>query len=146
MKLSDRLAEVMHAMSWTHADLMRISRQSSSVVSQWLGKGSKEIQTIGKLEAAQALGQASGFSPLWIAKGLGPKRVGEGAPTPPASLAAAVDLLAEALDSMSDAQRAQVAARLQTLAQAPDSLRTRASLTEELLNATSAERRKPDAA
>lgn len=134
----------MATMNWSHADVMRISRQSSSVVSQWLGKGSKEIQTIGKMEAAQALGQASGYSPLWIAKGLGQKLLTSG--PPPASLAAAVALLADALDAMSDEQRAQVAARLQTLAQAPDSQRTRASLTEDLLRLPSDTSRKPKAA
>ena len=73
--LVDRLKEVMSATGWTRADLMRISKQSSSVVSQWLGNGSKEIKTIGKLEAAVYLERASGFSCLWIAKGVGPKRV-----------------------------------------------------------------------
>lgn len=72
--LQERLAEVMHAMGWEHADLMRVSGQSSSVVSQWLGKSSKLIKTIGKIEAAQAIADASGYSALWIAKGILPKR------------------------------------------------------------------------
>jgi len=71
--LKQRLEEVMQAKNWEHADLMRVSGQSSSVVSQWLGKGSKDIKAIGKLEAAIYLERASGFSALWIAKGLGPK-------------------------------------------------------------------------
>lgn len=71
--LQDRLAEVMNAKQWRHADLMSITGQSSSVVSQWLGKGTKIIKTIGKLEAAQAIEAASGYSALWVAKGLGPK-------------------------------------------------------------------------
>lgn len=54
-------------------DLIRISGQSQSVVSQWLGKSSKLIKSIGKIEAAQALGRASGYESVWIAKGLGPK-------------------------------------------------------------------------
>jgi len=73
--LQSRLAEVMAVMSWEHSDLVRVSRQSSSVVSQWLGKGSKVIKTIGKLEAAIYIERESGFSALWVAKGLGPKRV-----------------------------------------------------------------------
>lgn len=75
MTLVERLKIVMDAMKWTHADLVRVSGQSSSVVSQWLGKSSKIIKTIGKLEAAEAIEQASGFCALWIAKGIGPQRV-----------------------------------------------------------------------
>jgi len=80
--LQTRLAEVMQAMHWEHADLVRVSKQSSSVVSQWLGKGSKTkiIKTIGKLEAAIYIERASGFSALWVAKNLGPKRVGSFSP------------------------------------------------------------------
>lgn len=65
----------MDAKQWEHADLMRVSGRSSSVVSQWLGKGSKDIKEIGKLEAALYLERASGYSALWIAKGIGPKFV-----------------------------------------------------------------------
>jgi hypothetical protein len=72
--LKERLEELMRAMRWGHADLVRVSKQSSSVVSQWLGKGSKEIKSIGKLDAAIYLERESGFSALWIAKGIGPKR------------------------------------------------------------------------
>lgn len=73
--LIERLTELMDAMGWGQPDLMRESKQSSSVVSQWMGKGSKQIKTIGKMEAAIYLERASGFSALWIAKGMGPKRV-----------------------------------------------------------------------
>jgi hypothetical protein len=52
---------------------MRLSGQSSSVVSQWMGKGSKEIKSIRQIEAAFALGEASGYHPVWIAVGTGPK-------------------------------------------------------------------------
>lgn len=77
--LVERLHEVMEAMHWSHADLVEVSKQSSSVVSQWLGNGSKVIKTIGKLEAAIYIERASGFSALWVAKGLGSKRVGASA-------------------------------------------------------------------
>lgn len=73
--LIERLTELMEAMNWDQPALMRESKQSSSVVSQWMGKGSKQIKTIGKMEAAIYLERASGFSALWIAKGMGPKRV-----------------------------------------------------------------------
>ena len=75
--LQERLAEVMAAMGWEHADVMRVSGQSSSVVSQWLGKSSKIIKTIGKIEAAQRLSDASGYGATWIAKGIPPKHVGK---------------------------------------------------------------------
>lgn len=66
----------MQAMKWEHADLVRVSKQSSSVVSQWLGKGSKTkiIKTIGKLEAAIYIERESGYSALWVAKNIGPKK------------------------------------------------------------------------
>lgn len=73
--LIERLQEIMQACEWQHADLVRISGQSSSVVSQWLGKGSKEIKTIGRLSAVLNISQASGFAPLCIAEGKGPKRL-----------------------------------------------------------------------
>jgi len=64
---------MMRAKNWSHADVMRVSGQSSSTVSQWMGKGSKVIHTIGKIEAAQRLEAESGFAALWLAKGEGPK-------------------------------------------------------------------------
>lgn len=71
--LKERLEEVMRALSWEHGDLVKHSGQSSSAVSQWLGKGSKEIKKIGRLEAAIRLEQASGYAALWLAEGKGPK-------------------------------------------------------------------------
>lgn len=76
--LKARLEEIMEVMGWTHADLMRVSRQSSSVVSQWLGKTARPIKSISKVEAAEYLEQETGFAALWIAKGLGPKHVDGG--------------------------------------------------------------------
>lgn len=73
--LTERLHEVMKAMNWSQADLRIAAGVSSSVVSQWLGKGNKEIKTIGKLEAAERLEKDTGFAALWIAKGIGPKHV-----------------------------------------------------------------------
>lgn len=73
--LVERLSEIMRTCEWQHADLVRVSGQSSSVVSQWLGKGSKEIKTIGRLSAVLRMSEASGYAPLWIAEGTGPKRL-----------------------------------------------------------------------
>lgn len=78
--LTDRLNELMAEMHWDRADLLRVSKQSSSVVSQWLGKGNKTIHKIGKLEAAIYLERATGFNALWIAEGRLPKRVSTGWP------------------------------------------------------------------
>lgn len=75
MTLVERLNEVMDKMQWDRAKLVAVSGQSSSVVSQWLGKGTKTIKTIGKIEAAMAIAQASGYSAVWIAKGEGPKKL-----------------------------------------------------------------------
>lgn len=72
--LQERLEQLMADRGWQREDLIRISGQSQSVVSQWLGKSSKIIKTIGKLEAAQALARASCYEALWIAKGIGPKK------------------------------------------------------------------------
>jgi hypothetical protein len=78
----------MAARGWVRDDLIRISGQSQSVVSQWLGKSSKIIKTIGKMEAAQALARESGYESLWIAKGIGPKKSGQAnAPREPMALA-----------------------------------------------------------
>lgn len=72
--LEDRLQEVMASKGWEHGDVVRISGASSSVVSQWLGKGSKQIHKIQRVSAAWRLAVASGYSAEWIAEGTGPKR------------------------------------------------------------------------
>lgn len=64
----------MLAMGWGHSDLVRVSGESSSVVSQWLGKSSKTIKSIGSIRAALNIERASGYSALWVSRGEGPKR------------------------------------------------------------------------
>lgn len=66
----------MQETGWKRADLVRIAGVSSSLVSQWLGKGSKPISEINKLSAAENLAARSGFSAMWIARGIGPQRQG----------------------------------------------------------------------
>ena len=73
LTLKERLEEVMDAKEWAHADVMRISGMTSSVVSQWRGKGDKEIKSIAKIEAVLRLQKESGYSAVWIATGKGPK-------------------------------------------------------------------------
>ena len=71
--LQERLEEIMTAKDWGYQDLVQVSGESRSVVSQWLGRGSKTIKSIGKTEAAERIEAESGFAALWIAKGLGDK-------------------------------------------------------------------------
>lgn len=73
MSLKDRLEEVLREMRWSERDLIEKSGASRSAVAQWLGKGSKEIQSI-KLSYALALERETGFSAEWIANGKLPKR------------------------------------------------------------------------
>jgi transcriptional regulator with XRE-family HTH domain len=75
--LENRIRELMTATGWDAAQVASIAGVSSSAVSQWLGNGSKTINSIGKIEAAIYLERKSGFSALWLAKGVGPKRVRE---------------------------------------------------------------------
>ena len=76
--LKERLEELMQAMEWDYPDLLRESGESHSVVSQWLGRGSKTIHSIGKTQAAERLEAASGYAALWLAKGIGPKYAAAG--------------------------------------------------------------------
>lgn len=75
MTLKERLEEVLREMRWSERDLVAKSGASRSAVAQWMGKGSKEIQTI-KLSYALALERESGFNAQWISEGKGPKRSG----------------------------------------------------------------------
>jgi len=75
MELKDRLHLIMETCGWTQRDLVRISKQSQSTVSQWLGNSTKKIKTIRREEAVKAISDESGFSPLWIATGQGPQRL-----------------------------------------------------------------------
>lgn len=139
--LESRLREVMEAKGWTRADLVRVSKQSSSVVSQWLGHGTKQILTIGKMEAAERLEAESGFAALWIAKGIGPKRteVRQIEPTPLLPTPAqTVRGLAALLNGIQDeATRQAVASGLDLLVKAPDSARVIAQLIDTLSGASS---------
>lgn len=122
----------MAAKRWKRPDLVRASGESSSVVSQWLGKGSKTIKSIGKLEAAEALERASGFAALWIAKGKGPKfppapaappggvsdgRLGTYTVSP---LQAAVTTVSECLAALAPAKRDEAVAVFTLVAKHPE--------------------------
>lgn len=133
--LKERLTIVMEALKWDHAKLVQVSGMSSSVVSQWLGHGSKDIHSIGNLEAALRLQEASGFSALWLAKGIGPKQTG---PQPSRSahttlmaqeqpaapyynaLSAAISAIAAALARETMTTREAAGSLLRSLAERPD--------------------------
>ncbi len=73
MSLKERLELFMREMNLGPTDLVQRSGQSRSVVSQWLGNGSKEIKSIGKMEAAEGIAEGSPFRALWLARGMGPR-------------------------------------------------------------------------
>lgn len=138
----------MENMAWDHAKLMAVTGQSSSVVSQWLGKGSKLIKSIGKMEAAEAIERESGYSALWVAKGLGPKfrihvpanadlRLGdrglEVIVPPPATIAASLSSLGERLAKADPETRLAVAGLLAQYAKDPDQGRRIAQAIQTLL-------------
>lgn len=72
--LIERLKEVMAAKGWDNAQqVAEVAGVTRSAAAQWLGQGSKIIHSIGNMQAAENLEQATGFKALWIAKGTGPK-------------------------------------------------------------------------
>ena len=73
MELKERIEFIQNLKKWEIADVARAAGVSTSAVSQWLGKGSKPIKSIGDIEAAESLALATGLHALWIAKGKGPR-------------------------------------------------------------------------
>lgn len=73
--LIERVQDLIDATGWDVDHIAKVAGVSASAVYQWLGKGTKTIHSIGKIEAAIRLERASGFSALWLAKGQGPKMV-----------------------------------------------------------------------
>lgn len=145
--LQERIAEVMAAMGWRHADLVRISGESSSLVSQWRGNAARPVGRITKMEAAERMEAASGFAALWIATGKGPKHAREhvssaviaGEPLARYGAAAAetahedlVAALAAALDALPVERLPAAQAALHALAAAPDSRKARSALVKAL--------------
>lgn len=61
-------------MAWNDTQMAKAAGVSRSAVSQWAGKGSKIIHTIGDVEVALNLERETGYSALWIAKGVGPEK------------------------------------------------------------------------
>lgn len=114
--LKERLEEVMDAMKWAHGDLVRVAGVSSSVVSQWLGKGSKEIKSIGATVAAERIEVASGFAALWVAKGLGPKMAQPQPPNVPGLAPAGPAVVAASSSAVEERLSPDVRNRINSLA------------------------------
>lgn len=72
-ELKDRIEKLKAAMAWNDTQMAKAAGVSRSAVSQWAGKGSKIIHTIGDVEVALNLERETGYSALWIAKGVGPE-------------------------------------------------------------------------
>jgi phage repressor protein C with HTH and peptisase S24 domain len=70
--LKERMEEFSQATGWDVGRIAKEADVSSSAVSQWFGKGSKEIKSIG-IKPASNLQRASGFSAMWLSKGELPK-------------------------------------------------------------------------
>jgi transcriptional regulator with XRE-family HTH domain len=140
--LQERLTEIMEAKSWDYAELVRVSGESRSVVSQWLGRSTKTIKSIGKLQAAERIERESGYAALWVAKGLGPKLANEtSAPGGPATALIPsnpgprylVQRLGELLAPLDSTDRKSAGAILHDLAIAPEYASTMADKLERLL-------------
>lgn len=71
--LKDRISELMRATHWNTSTIARKGGISPSAVSQWRGIGQRPVLEIGNIEVALRLQRESGFSALWLAKGIGPK-------------------------------------------------------------------------
>ena len=72
--LKDRITEVMKSQGWdTPQQVANVAGVSRSAAAQWLGQGSKIINSIGNIEAAERLARHTGYNAYWIAKGEGPK-------------------------------------------------------------------------
>jgi phage repressor protein C with HTH and peptisase S24 domain len=72
--LKERMDEFSQATGWDVGKIAKEAGVSSSAVSQWLGKGSKVIKSIG-IEPATNLEKASGYRAMWLSKGELPKMV-----------------------------------------------------------------------
>lgn len=97
--LIERIQELMAAKSWDVEKVAQVADVSASAVYQWLGHGTKTIHSIGKIEAAIRLERASGFSALWLAKGVGPKMANEGVAPGPMDLQEALALIGKAIEA-----------------------------------------------
>lgn len=71
--LKDRIEELQSRTGWNDTQMAKAAGVSRSAVAQWAGKGSKLIKEIADVEVALNLEKETGYSALWIAKGIGPR-------------------------------------------------------------------------
>jgi hypothetical protein len=81
--LEERIREVMHVTGMDERTIAKACGVTPSAVYQWLGHGSKPINSIGDIEVATKLMHATGFCALWISKGKGPKLAADAPHHPP---------------------------------------------------------------
>ena len=74
--LKERMEEFAATTGWDVGHIALAAEVSSSAVSQWFGKGSKIIKSIG-IAPATRLEAKSGFRAMWLSKGQLPKMVEE---------------------------------------------------------------------
>lgn len=73
-----RIEEVAERLGWSQADFVKFSGASRSMVGQWFGQvaaGRKPIREIQDVEVAMNLAEHSGYSAVWLAKGVLPKKL-----------------------------------------------------------------------
>jgi transcriptional regulator with XRE-family HTH domain len=146
MELKDRIREAMEAANLKPVDLARKTKRTNSAVTQWLDGSIRSIKGV----TAALIEQATGYSSTWITTGRGPRlardRTAANTPYPDtacetgtryttrsATLREAIDTLAEAINKLESVeQHALVVTRLNTLAEAPDSIKARDSLEDAL--------------
>lgn len=146
--LKVRMEEFAKATGWDVGRIALEAGVSSSAVSQWFGKGSKIINSIG-IAPATKLENATGYRAMWLSKGQLPKFVASGSAPLPGNAGithgiridatgsvqgvdTSVETIAQALIKMSEAQRELMAGKLASLARAPDSPTLKKSISESL--------------
>lgn len=102
------------------SEIAELAGVSPSAVSQWLGKGTKTIHSIGQIEAAIKLERKTGYSALWLAKGKGVKMVERSAEAVAIDHAAALRFLANLIAPTSELKRKQLEPLLSMLALHPE--------------------------
>lgn len=75
--LKERIEELQAKTGWNDTQMAKAAGVSRSAVAQWAGKGSKLIHAITDVEVALNLERETGYSALWIAKGVGPKHAAQ---------------------------------------------------------------------
>ena len=144
--LKERMEEFAKETGWDVGRIATEAGVTSSAVSQWFGKGSKIINSIG-IAPATKLENATGYRAMWLSKGQLPKlvsirsattsdnlsgSVGIRIPSELPDIGPAVETIAQAIGRMSEQERAQLTGKLTSLVHAPDSPILKKSISESL--------------